>query len=228
MKIGLIGSGNVGGTLARKLRKLGHEVYVSNSRGPDTLQDLARETGAHPVTVEEAARSGEIVIVAVPEIAITRLPEGLFDGVPPEVAVVDAGNYYPRGRDGEIHAIEQGMPESVWVSRMLGRSVIKAFNTIPARSLAEKGKPRGSPGRVAIPVAGDDAEAKRKVMALIDELGFDPVDAGSLSESWRQQPGTPVYVKDYDAARVREALARATPERKPEFRAEEEGPGAHP
>lgn len=227
MKIGMIGAGNIGGTLTRKLTKLGHEVHVANSRGPETLQDLARETGAHPVTVEEAARAGEIVIVCIPEIAITRLPEGLFDGVPAEVAVVDTGNYYPE-RDGEIHAIEQGMPESVWVSRMLGRPVIKAFNTIPARSLAEKSKPRGTPGRVAIPVAGDDARAKEKVMRLIDELGFDPIDAGPLSESWRQQPGTPVYVKDYDAARAREALAQASPVRPPASRAKPEGPGASP
>lgn len=228
MKIGIIGAGNVGGTLTRKLRELGHEVYVANSRGPQTLQDLAKETGAHPVTVEEAAHSGEIVIVAIPEIAITRLPEGLFDNVPPEVPVVDTGNYYPRERDGEIHAIEMGMPESVWVSRMLGRPVIKAFNTFPARSLAEKGKPKGSPGRIAIPVAGDDQAAKEKVMKLIDELGFDPIDSGMLAESWRQQPGTPVYLKEYDADRARQALAQATPERREEFRAEAEEPGASP
>jgi predicted dinucleotide-binding enzyme len=228
MKIGIIGAGNIGGTLTRKLRKLGHEVYVSNSRGPLTLRELERETGAKAVTVEEAARSGEIVIVSIPEIAVTRLPEGLFDGVPADVAVVDTGNYYPRERDGEIHAIEKGMPESVWVSRMLGRPVIKAFNTIPALSLATKGKPPGTPGRVAIPVAGDDPAAKQKVMKLVNELGFDPIDAGSLAESWRQQPGTPVYVKDYAAERTLESLARATPERKPEFRAHGEGADLSP
>lgn len=228
MKIGIIGAGNMGGTLTRKLRKLGHEVFVANSRGPHTLRGLEKETGAKAATVEEVARSGEIVIISIPEIAITRLPEGLFDGVPPEVAVVDTGNYYPRERDGEIHAIEKGMPESVWVSRMLGRPVTKAFNTIPALSLATKGKPPGAPGRVAIPVAGDDPAAKKKVMALVGELGFDPIDAGPLSESWRQQPGTPIYVKDYDAARAREALARATPERKPEFRAHGEGADLSP
>lgn len=227
MKIGIIGAGNIGGTLTRRLRELGHEVYVANSRGPHTLRDLERETGAKAVTAEEAARSGEIVVVAIPEGAVPRLPKGLFDGVPEDVAVVDTGNYYPT-RDGEIREIEQGMPESVWVSRMLGRPVIKAFNTIPARSLATKGKPHGTPGRVAIPVAGDDPRAKKKVMALIDELGFDPIDAGPLSESWRQQPGTPVYVKDYDAARAREALAQASPVRPPASSAKPEGPGASP
>ena len=227
MKIGIIGAGNIGGTLTRRLRELGHEVYVANSRGPHTLRDLERETGAKAVTAEEAARSGEIVVVAIPEGAVPRLPKGLFDGVPEDVAVVDTGNYYPT-RDGEIRGIEQGMPESVWVSRMLGRPVIKAFNTIPARSLATKGKPHGTPGRVAIPVAGDDPRAKKKVMALIDELGFDPIDAGPLAESWRQQPGSPVYVQDFDAERAREALARATPERKPEFSARGEGAGLSP
>jgi len=227
MKIGIIGAGNIGGTLTRRLRELGHEVYVANSRGPHTLRDLERETGAKAVTAEEAARSGEIVVVAIPEDAVPRLPKGLFDGVPEDVAVVDTGNYYPT-RDGEIREIEQGMPESVWVSRMLGRPVIKAFNTIPARSLATKGKPHGTPGRVAIPVAGDDPRAKKKVMALIDQLGFDPIDAGPLAESWRQQPGSPVYVQDFDAERAREALARATPERKPEFSARGEGAGLSP
>lgn len=227
MKIGIIGAGNIGGTLTRRLRELGHEVYVANSRGPHTLRDLERETGAKAVTAEEAARSGEIVVVAIPEGAVPRLPKGLFDGVPEDVAVVDTGNYYPT-RDGEIREIEQGMPESVWVSRMLGRPVIKAFNTIPARSLATKGKPHGTPGRVAIPVAGDDPRAKKKVMALIDQLGFDPIDAGPLAESWRQQPGSPVYVQDFDAERAREALARATPERKPEFSARGEGAGLSP
>ena len=227
MKIGIIGAGNIGGTLTRRLRELGHEVYVANSRGPHTLRDLERETGAKAVTAEEAARSGEIVVVAIPEGAVPRLPKGLFDGVPEDVAVVDTGNYYPT-RDGAIREIEQGMPESVWVSRMLGRPVIKAFNTIPARSLATKGKPHGTPGRVAIPVAGDDPRAKKKVMALIDQLGFDPIDAGPLAESWRQQPGSPVYVQDFDAERAREALARATPERKPEFSARGEGAGLSP
>lgn len=132
MRIGIIGAGNVGGTLTRRLGQLGHEVFVANSRGPDSLREFARETGAEPVSVEEAARSGEVVIVSIPEGAVPRLPQGLFDGVPDDVVVVDTGNYYPE-RDGRIDGIEQGLPESVWVSRELGRSVVKAFNTIPAR-----------------------------------------------------------------------------------------------
>lgn len=224
MRIGIIGAGHIGGTLTRRLAQLGHEVFVANSRGPETLHELARETGARPVTAREAARFGEVVIVAIPEGAVVRLPQGLLDGVPDDVVVVDTGNYYPQ-RDGRIDGIEQGLPESVWVSRMLGRAVVKAFNTIPASSIAENWLSEGSPGRIAIPVAGDDPRSKQKIMDLIDELGFDPIDGGTLSDSWRQQPGTPVYVKDYDALRAAEALERATPERKPEFRAQEP-PGA--
>jgi predicted dinucleotide-binding enzyme len=219
MRIGIIGAGNIGGTLARRLTALGHEVSIANSRGPQSLKALAEETGAKPVTVPEAARAGDVVIVTIPEKSITELPADLFDGVPENVAVVDTGNYYPRQRDGLIPEIEGGTTESRWVSNRLRRSVVKAFNNIFARSLGERGKPKGAKGRIALPVAGDDARAKQTVMRLIDELGFDPVDAGSLDESWRQQPGTPVYTKDFDAERLRRGLAEANPERPADFRA---------
>lgn len=230
MKIGIIGAGHIGGTLTRRLRALGHEVAVANSRGPETLRELAEETGATPVTVREAARGRDLVIVTIPEKNVPALPKDLFDGVPPDVPVVDTGNYYPRQRDGRIAEIEAGLPESRWVARQLGRPVIKAFNNIYAKHLLERGRPKGTPGRIALPVAGDDAAAKARVMQLVDELGFDPVDAGGLDESWRQQPGTPVYTTDLDAAGVRRALAAASPERPPEFRATEQSPGdyAHP
>ena len=218
MRIGIIGAGNIGGTLARRLTGLGHQVSIANSRGPHTLASLAAETGAKPVTVEEAARAGEVVIVTIPEKNVPRLPQGLFDGVPADVVVVDTGNYYPRQRDGLIEEIESGKAESRWVSEQLGRPVVKAFNNIYARSLAAGGKPRGAEGRIALPVAGDDPRAKDIVMRLVDELGFDPVDAGTLDESWRQQPGTPVYTMDYDSVRVKRALAEASPERPADFR----------
>jgi hypothetical protein len=218
MRIGIIGAGNIGGTLARRLAALGHDVSIANSRGPETLAALARETGAKPVTVEEAARAGDVVIVTIPEKSVHRLPAGLFDGVPGDVVVVDTGNYYPQ-RDGRIDAIEKGTTESRWVSEQLGRPVVKAFNSIYARSLLERGKPRGAPGRIAVPVAGDDGRAKGVVIRLLDELGFDGVDAGSLDESWRQQPGTPVYTADLDAEAVRRALGEARKERPAGFRA---------
>ncbi len=156
--------------------------------------------------------------MTIPEKNIPRLPAGLFDGVPDDVVVVDTGNYYPQ-RDGRIDAIEHGTAESRWVSGQLGRPVVKAFNNIYALHLLERGKPRGAPGRIALPVAGDDRRAKEVVIGLIDELGFDGVDAGSLDESWRQQPGTPVYTRDLDADGVRQGLREAKAERPQEFRA---------
>jgi predicted dinucleotide-binding enzyme len=218
MNIGIIGAGNIGGTLTRRLSALGHEVFVANSRGPESLAGLARETGAKPVTTEQAARSGEIVIVTIPEAKIRDLPRNLFEGVPETVTVIDTGNYYPQ-RDGRLDEIEAGMAESRWVSSQLDRPVIKAFNNIRAQHLMENGKPVGAPGRIALPVAGDDERAKGVVMQLVNELGFDPVDAGGLDESWRQQPGSPVYTTDLDAAGVRHALAQASPERPKQFRA---------
>jgi predicted dinucleotide-binding enzyme len=218
MKIGIIGAGHIGGNLTRRFAALGHQVFVANSRGPETLKDLAAETGAKPVTVQEAARQGEVVIVTIPVKHIPKLPAGLFANVADSVVVVDTGNYYPQ-RDGYIAEIESGMTESKWTSRQLGHPVVKAFNNIYAQHLLERGKPAGTPGRIALPVAGDDTAAKAVVLKLIDELGFDGVDAGTLDESWKQQPGTPVYGTDFDAEGVRRALAEAKPERQPGFRA---------
>lgn len=217
MKIGIIGAGMIGGTLARRLTALGHEVVIANSRGPETLREFATETGVRAVTAHEAARGGEIVIVTIPQRAVLDLPSDLFAGVPEDVVVVDTGNYYP-ARDGRIEAIEDGQVESAWVAEHLGRPVVKAFNNIVSRSLLENGRPKGVPGRIALPVAGDPPEARQKVMSLVDELGFDPVDAGSLEDSWRQQPGTPCYAADLDAPRLEQALAAAEWSLVPEYR----------
>jgi predicted dinucleotide-binding enzyme len=225
MKIGIIGAGQIGGTLTRRLTALGHKVSVANSRGPKSLAGLAGETGAKAVSVEEAARSGEVVVVTIPEKNIAQLPGKLFDGVAREVVVVDTGNYYPRQRDGRIDGIEDGLTESRWVEKQLGRPVIKAFNNIYAEHLLKLGKPSATRGRIALPVAGDDAAAKEVVLRLVEELGFDAVDAGGLDESWRQ-PGTPVYTADLDAAGVRRALSEAKKERGPDWRATAESPGS--
>lgn len=227
MKIGIIGAGNIGGTLTRRLSALGHKVFVANSRGPKTLADLAVETGATPVTAEQAAQAGDVVIVTIPLKNVRSLPSGLFAKTPKNMVVVDTGNYYPRQRDGRIDEIEKGMTESRWVEQQLGRPVIKAFNNIYAEHLDKLGRPPGSSGRIALPVAGDDAQAKAIVLGLIDELGFDGVDAGGLDESWRQQPGTPVYAMDLDAEGVRRALAKASQERRPEWRATPRSPGTY-
>ncbi|MCP1270857.1 NADPH-dependent F420 reductase [Acetobacter cerevisiae] len=220
MKIGIIGAGHIGGTLARRLVAVGHEVKIANSRGPQTLGDLARESGAKAVTVADAVKDVGLIIVTIPEKNIPVLGRSVFEHVPADVVIVDTGNYYPRERDGRIAAIEDGMPESVWMSGQIGRPVIKVFNNIYAQHLLENGKLHGAAGRIALPVAGDDASAKKQVMALVDQLGFDPVDAGSLAESWRQQPGTQVYCGDFDAAGVRKALAEASPERTEAFKAQ--------
>ena len=217
MNIGIIGAGMIGETLARRLAQLGHQVAIANSRGPETLRDLASEVGATAVTALEAARSGEVVVITIPERAVPDLPRDLFAGVPADVVVIDTGNYYP-SRDGRIPAIEQGQPESAWVAEQIGRPVVKAFNNIYFKSLLENGHPKGTPDRIALPVAGDPFEARAKVLRLVDELGFDPVDAGGIEESWRQQPGTPCYTRDNNALQLKAALAAAVHSRVPEYR----------
>ena len=207
MKIGIIGAGHIGGTLTRRLTTLGHDVFVANSRGPDSLQDLARETGAHAVEVREAANAAKFVVVTVPEAHVPNLGV-IFDEVPDDVVVIDTCNYYPQ-RDGRIAPLDEGKPQSKWVSEQLGHRVIKAFNNIQAQHLMDMGRPKGDAKRIALPVAGDDEPAKQVVMKLVDDLGFDPIDAGGLDESWRQQPGTPVYAADLRADGVRKALAEA-------------------
>jgi 8-hydroxy-5-deazaflavin:NADPH oxidoreductase len=220
MRIGIIGAGNIGGTLTRRLTQLGHAVSVANSRGPETLSALAEETGATAATAEDAARGAELVVITIPQKAIPAFDGRILEARAHGAPIVDTGNYYP-GRDGKIEAIEAGSPESRWVAEELGHPVIKAFNNIQAEHLLRLGKPAGSEGRMALPVAGDDPGEKAAVMRLVDELGFDPVDAGSLEDSWRQQPATPCYAADLDAERLRQALADASPERPAQLRAGE-------
>lgn len=208
MNIGIIGAGHIGSALALRLVSLGHSVYIANSRGPETLKDVAQKTGAKPVTAQEAARHGEIIVVTIPLKNIPELPNDLFAGVASQVPVIDTSNYYPLLRDGQIPELETGdLTESEWVQQHLGRPVVKVFNNIYADHLQNNGLPAGTPGRIALPVSGDDAAAKQKVMALVEELGFDAVDGGSLHESWRQQPGTPSYGADLPADKLREHFA---------------------
>lgn len=225
MKIGIVGAGNIGAVLTRRFRALGHEVKVANSRGPETLSDLAGETGAIAATATDAVRDVDLVVITIPQKEVPSLPSDLLTGLKESVVVVDTGNYYPRHRDGRIDGIEGGLVESRWVEQHLGRPVIKAFNNIYAQHLFEKGKPGGTTGRAALPVSGDDAQAKAIVMTLIDQLGFDAVDVGGLDESWRQQPGSPVYTMDFDAEGVRKALSEANRERSDEWRATKDSPG---
>ncbi|MGX4658028.1 NADPH-dependent F420 reductase [Micromonospora sp. SCSIO 07396] len=208
MKIGIIGSGHIGGTLTRRLSALGHDVTVANSRGPESLTELARESGATAGTVEQAVQDAELVVVAIPLFAVPTLPVQPFDGK----IVVDANNYYPQ-RDGDIaELLDRSLSSSRWTADHLkGARVVKTFNNIQAAHLMDHGKPADAGDRIALPVAGDDTDAKQLVMQLVDAIGFDPVDAGTLDESWRQQPDTPVYGTDRDAEGVRQGLAEARP-----------------
>lgn len=221
MRIGVIGAGSMGEILARHLAKLNHHVSIANSRGPESLAALAAEIGATPASVVDAVKAAEIVILAIPMKAVAHLPQGLFADASSSI-VIDIGNYFPELRDGPIDAINRGMPDSRWVAQQIKYPVIKAFNNIVAESLREKGVPRGTRGRIALPVAGDSLDAKAVALRLVDDLGFDPVDAGGLDDSWRQQPGTPAYCRDLEAAALRRALAEADRSRIAEYRGERE------
>ncbi|MBD0744809.1 NADPH-dependent F420 reductase [Streptomyces sp. CBMA152] len=219
MKIGIIGAGNIGGNLTRRLTALGHDVSVANSRGPHTLTALAEETGATPADIADVAKGARLVVVTIPLKNVPDLPAGFLDGADENVAVLDTGNYYPQQRDGLIAEIEAGLTESRWTEQHIGHAVVKAFNGTYAEDIITKALPQGDPDRVALPVAGDDKAAKQLIRDLIDELGFDTVDAGGIDESWRQQPNTPVYGLRGGVEEITEALAAASPERTDDFKA---------
>jgi predicted dinucleotide-binding enzyme len=216
MKIGILGVGHIGQTLVQKLSAAGHGVKVANSRGPETIEADVLAFGGRAVSAPEAVVDVDVVILSIP---LNRLPEiaPLIVKVPSEAVVIDTSNYYPQ-RDGRINAIEAGQVESLWVAEQLGRPIVKAWNAIGSESLAKKGKPAGSPDRIAIPVAAD-READRKVgMALVEDTGLDAFDAGTLAKSWRQQPGTPCYCTDITGEEMPAALAAADAARSPKRR----------
>src|ERR1700761_5526130 len=194
--VGIIGSGNIGGTVARLSVAAGHHVVVSNSRGPETLDELAAELGplATAGTAAQAAEAGDIVLVSVPLKAISELPAKSLAGK----VIMDTGNYYP-DRDGHIAELDTGaLTGSGLLQRQLPDSpVVKVFNNIFFKHLASLARPHGSPDRTALPIAGDDAAAKATVTSYLDSIGYDAVDVGSLADSWRQEPGTPVYGSPY-------------------------------
>lgn len=212
MKIGIIGAGHIGANLARILAKAGHDVKLANSKGPESLADTVAGTAITAVTRDEAVKDVDVIILSVP---FARNPElaPVLSGVPANVIVVDTSNYYPM-RDGRIEGAE-GKPETVWSSEQVGRPLVKAWNALLSFTLTDAGSESGSPSRLAIPIAGDDAAAKSVVSNLVNESGFDAVDAGPLSDSWRFQPGTPAYCTELDAAGVRKALPAADRARSP-------------
>ena len=204
MKIGIIGAGNIGSTAAKLLVEAGHEVAISNSRGPETLSELVEEIGgdARAVTIEEAADFGEVVLEAIPFGRYEELPADRLAGK----IVVDASNYYP-GRDGEIDL--GGLTSTGLLARHLSESqVVKAFNTMNYKTLASEGRPHApAEDRLALFVAGDDDEAKIVVSGLIEEIGFAPVDTGPLQNSGIQEPGAPIYNDPMTSDRAREMIA---------------------
>lgn len=216
MKIGILGTGNIGKTLALKLAAAGHDVKAANSRGPETIVADVLATGAHAVTAAEAVADVEAVILTMPLVRLSDVVP-LVSDLPAETVIIDTSNYYP-GRDGTIDAIETGEVESVWVSRLLGRPVAKAWNSIGADSFAKKGLAAGSPGRIALPVAADRDSDRTAAMALVEDTGFTALDAGQLSDSWRQQPGAPCYCTDLARDELPTALAATERSRLPRRR----------
>jgi len=210
--LGIIGAGNIGSQLARLAVQHGHDVVIANSRGPETLGDLVDEltgtgTGsARAATRDEAAAAGEVVVVTTPLVAIETIPvEPLVGKV-----VIDTNNYYPQ-RDGQIAALDD---ETTTTAELLqdhlpGARLGKAFNHIAAADLVSDGSPAGTPDRRGLVVAGDDAEAQQVVAGIIDQFGFDVVDAGPLAEGWRIQRDTPGYVTRFTAEQLRGKLAEA-------------------
>ncbi|MEV6223774.1 NAD(P)-binding domain-containing protein [Nocardia fluminea] len=216
MRIGIFGTGFIGKTLAVKLSAAGHEVKVANSRGPETIGEDLLVSGARAVAAADAVREVDVVILSIP---LNRIPDlaPLIATVPADTIVIDTSNYYP-ARDSVIEAIEAGQVESLWVAEQLGRQIVKAWNAIGAHSLAEKGIPAGTGGRIAIPVAADDKRARAVGTALVEDTGFDGFDAGTLAQSWRQQPGSPAYCTDLTSDEMRTALAAAEVARLPKRR----------
>ena len=217
--LGLIGSGMIGSTVARLSVAAGHQVVLSNSRGPQTLKDLVEEIGplARAATAAEAGEAGDIVVVSIPLKAYDSVPVEPLAGK----TVIDTNNYYPQ-RDGQIAELDSG---SVTSSELLQRhlpqaAVVKAFNNIFFKHLLSLARPAGAPGRTFLPIAGDDPAAKSAVTVFLDSIGYGAVDAGPLAEGWRQQPDTPAYGAPYGnfddeagrqagAETVRAALAAA-------------------
>ena len=208
-KIGFIGAGQIGSQVARLAVAAGHDVVVSNSRGPETLSALVAELGpsARPATAADAGRAGDIVVVSVPLKNYRTVPVEPLAGK----IVIDTNNYYP-ARDGHIPELDN---ESTTTAELLqahlpASKVVKAFNHIYAAQLTTDGRPAGTPNRRALVIAGDDADAKAAVTRLLDQFGFDTVDAGPLKEGWRIQRDTPGYGPRRTAEELRRDLAAAS------------------
>ena len=214
MRFGIIGAGTIGSILSKKLVDNGHDVKIADALGIERLE--GKEFAGTPVPVEDAITNIEILILSLPSKAMPSI-RNIIDQVGEEVIIVDTSNYYPF-RDDKIEEIENGMVESVWVSNQLGRPTIKAFNNLLAYTLKNEGTPEGTIGRIAMAIAGNDVSQKQIIMDVVNHLGFDTVDGGSLSDSWRQQPGTPAYCTELTKEELTKALKKANKEKAPFLR----------
>ncbi|MDQ6596455.1 3-hydroxyisobutyrate dehydrogenase [Bacillus salipaludis] len=214
MRFGIIGAGPIGSIISKKLVKNGHDVKIADARGIERLE--GKELAGTPVHVEDAIKNIEVLIISLPIKALPSI-RNIINQVGEEVIIVDTSNYYPY-RDDKIEEIENGMVESVWVSNQLGRPIIKAFNNLLAYTLENEGTSEGTSGRIAIAIAGNELSKKQLVMDVVNEIGFDAVDSGSLSDSWRQQPGTPAYCTELTKDELMIALKKANKEKAPLLR----------
>ena len=214
MRFGIIGAGPIGSNISKKLVKNGHDVKIADARGIERLE--GKELTGTPVSVEDVITNIDVLIISIPFHALPSI-RNIVDKVGEEVVVVDTSNYYPF-RDNKIEEIENGMVESVWVFNQLSRPIIKAFNNLLAFTLENEGTPEGTSGRIAIAIAGNDQSQKQIIMDVVNELGFDAVDSGSLSDSWRQQPGTPAYCTELTKDELTIALKKANKEKAPLLR----------
>jgi predicted dinucleotide-binding enzyme len=205
MKIGIIGAGQIGATLIRQYTKAGHEVKMSNASGIEKLKKIEDETGAKAVSLTEVVNDIDVLVVSIPLMQIPVLSKLLGQSILANTVIIDTTNYYPI-RDGRIEEIENGMPESVWVAAQLSRPVVKAYNSILAGPLVEAGLPGSSASRIALPISGDNQQAKGLVATLVNDSGFDALDIGNLQDSWRQQPGSPVYCTDLNLSQLKNNL----------------------
>lgn len=213
MKIGIIGAGNIGRILAERLARAGHDVAIANSRAPETVDDSALSTGATAVWAADVTKGADVVIASV---NFGQLP-GIGDiiaNAPADAVIIDTSNYFPI-RDGRIEAVENGQVESEWVQDRYRRPIVKAWNTITTASFRDKAYSTDTANRIALPIVADDDAQRALGMKLVEETGFDAFDAGKIADSWRQQPGSPVYTNDLTAEELPAALARAQRERSP-------------
>lgn len=217
MKIGIIGAGQIGTTLVRQYATTGHEVKMTNAGDIAKLKKLQDETVAKAVSLTDVVKNIEVLVVSIPLKEVPKLAKSLRNLISANTIIIDTTNYYPI-RDGRIEEIEDGLPESVWVSNHLGQSVIKVYNSILAGSLLQEGRPIGFSPRIALPISGNDQQAKSLVAGLVSDSGFDTLDIGNLQDSWRQQPGSPIYCTDLSLSQLKRNFPTAKRELLPERR----------